>query len=287
MPINSSEDQFSYYKSSHNILASNDKFRTLNTTQITFLCVNGDENTYSCMLQWDTLLIQAPSRQRYIVQQPQSWWMQLWRETLCQDPPSSMIKDGSMVCQVPSRERIHIPPIGEKENQHLQKCVGKGYVSSQEGMQFSSILSFGGISFQTSMLRALFSLRAGVKSNMRRCHLPRCPTRMLGPSFYSNQYINLMVSRLLHHPTTNETGSVKYLSLPFWPSCKAFPCMNRSSHHSTGSQEDHWNLHLARRTMDHRDLPIVAQQNLVGICMCLRIWPKPLYNIQKTFSSYS
>lgn len=200
----SSKDQFSYYKSSHNILASNDNFRTLNTSQIT------------CLLQRDTLLITAPSPQRYIVQQPQSWWMQLWRETLCQDPPSSMIKDGSMVCQVPSRERIHIPPKREKENQHLQKCVGKGYVSSKEGMPLSSILSFGGISFQTSMLRALFSLRAGVKSNMRRCHLPRCPTRMLRPSFYSNQYINLMVSRLLHHPTTNETGSVKYLSLPFW-----------------------------------------------------------------------
>ena len=138
MAINSSEDQFSYYKSSHNILASNDKFRTLNTTQITFLCVNGDENTYSCMLQWDTLLIQAPSRQRYIVQQPQSWWMQLWRETLCQDPPSWMIKDGSMVCQVPSRERIHIPPNGKRKISIFKKCVGKGYVGSQEGMPVTS-----------------------------------------------------------------------------------------------------------------------------------------------------
>ena len=42
----------------------------------------------------------APSQQKCIVRQPQSWWMQLWRETQCQDPPSWMIKEGSMVCQV-------------------------------------------------------------------------------------------------------------------------------------------------------------------------------------------
>ena len=33
---------------------------------------------------------------------------------------------------VPSRERSHIPP-WEKET-HLQNCLGKGYVSSQEGI---------------------------------------------------------------------------------------------------------------------------------------------------------
>ena len=32
--------------------------------------------------------------------------------------------------KLPSRERSHIPP-GEKDN-HLQKCLGRGYVTSQE-----------------------------------------------------------------------------------------------------------------------------------------------------------
>ena len=34
--------------------------------------------------------------------------------------------------QIPSRERSHIQP-GEKEN-HLQKCLGMGYVNFQEGI---------------------------------------------------------------------------------------------------------------------------------------------------------
>ena len=216
MAINSSEDQFSYYKSSQNILASNDKFRTLNTTQITFLCKWGRKHiqlyasmghsphsgTFPAKVHCTAATIMVDAA--------------LKRNTV---PGSTILNDQGWINGMPGTLQGTYPyptQTGSSENHHLQKCVGKGNVSSQEGMQFSSILSFGGISFQTSMLRALFSLRAAVKSNMRRCHLPRCPTRMLGPSFYSNQYINLMVSRLLHHPTTNETGSVKYLSLPFW-----------------------------------------------------------------------
>jgi len=37
------------------------------------------------------------------------------------------------IYRIPSRERSHIPP-GEKQNHHLQKCLGRGYDSSQEGI---------------------------------------------------------------------------------------------------------------------------------------------------------
>ena len=45
---------------------------------------------------------------------------------------------------VPSREWIHIPPNGEREN-HLQQCLGRGYVSSLEGITWTSIVYVPGM----------------------------------------------------------------------------------------------------------------------------------------------